>query len=137
MLCASAGAAPDRREANRKRAARRAKTRVRRLCKVQGLDTLLTLTYRGLVDDLAVCKRHFKEFIRRLRRALGAFSYVAAFERQKRGAWHVHIACHRLPRTMAARNGVKVKSFNVIRAIWRSVITRVCNLLMQINIGIE
>lgn len=113
--------ADERREANRQRAARRAKTRVRRSVKVLGLDALLTLTYRENQTDLALCKRHMKEFVRRIRRALPGFVYVAAFERQKRGAWHVHMAVHALPRKLAAANGVKVKSFPVVLAIWRSV----------------
>lgn len=111
----------DRRQANLQRAARRAKTRVRRTVKVLGLDALLTLTYRENVQDLALCKKHMKEFVRRIRRVLPGFVYVAAFERQKRGAWHVHMAIHALPRELPASNGAKVKSFNVVRAIWRSV----------------
>jgi hypothetical protein len=114
--------AEERREANRKRAARRAKTRVRRMVKVLGLDALLTLTYRQNQCDLDLCKRHMKEFVRRMRRALPGFVYVAAFEQQKRGAWHVHMAIHALPRELPASNGAKVKSFNVVRAIWRSVV---------------
>lgn len=111
----------ERREANRKRAARRAKTRVRRTIKVLGLDALLTLTYRANQTDLALCKKHLKEFVRRMRRALPGWVYVAAFEKQKRGAWHVHMAVHALPPMLAAANGIKVKSYNVVRAIWRSV----------------
>ena len=133
-------AAEEKREANRLRSARRAKTRVRRLCKALGVDSLLTLTYRANQADLAVMKAHFKEFVRRMRRVIGhwvdvvdvktgevsqkwvsTFCYVAAFERQKRGAWHSHIATHRLPRELPAKNGVKVKSFNIVRAIWRGV----------------
>lgn len=105
---------------DRKRAARRAKTRVRRLCKVMGADTLLTLTYRGNQTDLDACKRHLKEFNRRMLRVLPGFCMVACFEAQKRGAWHVHIATRAIP---AALPGIKGewRSFNVIRAIWRSV----------------
>lgn len=114
--------AEERRQANLKRAARRAKTRLRRMVKVLGLDALLTLTYRENQQDLALTKRHLKEFVRRIKRALPGFVYVAAFERQKRGAWHVHMAIHALPRELAASNGVRVKSFNVVRAIWRSVV---------------
>ena len=110
----------ERDESNRKRAARRAKTRVRRLCKAQGLDTLLTLTYRGNQTDLELCKSHFVKLKDRLRKALGGWSYVAAFEPQKRGAWHVHVAIHRLPRVIL-RQGVKVKSWNVIRSMWRDI----------------
>lgn len=112
----------ERREANRRRAARRAKTNVRRKVKVLGLDALLTLTYKANQTDLALCKTHLKEFVRRIKRALPGFLYVAAFEPQKRGAWHVHMAIHALPRELPASNGVKVKSFNVVRAIWRSVV---------------
>ena len=74
--------ADERREANRKRAARRATTNVRRLVKVAGMDSLLTLTYRSLQLDLALCKKHLKEFIRRMRRLIPGWQYVAAFERQ-------------------------------------------------------
>lgn len=112
--------ADEKREANRKRAARRAKTRVRRLCKALGVDCLLTLTYKANQGDLGLCKTHFKEFIRRVKRYLPGFVYVAAFERQKRGAWHVHIATHRIPPKLV-QDGVRVKSFNVLRALWRSV----------------
>lgn len=105
---------------NRERAARRAKTKVRRLCKSMGLDALLTLTYRANVTDSSVARKHLKEFVRRIRRVLPGFAYVAAFERQKRGAWHVHLAVHALPRDLPWQ-GVKVKSYSVVRAIWRSV----------------
>jgi hypothetical protein len=98
--------------ANIERAARRAKTQCRRLCKVMGLDALLTLTYRENVQDLALCKRHLKEFVRRMRRLIPGFAYVAAFEQQKRGALHVHMAIHALPLNLAWA-GVKVKS-----ALW-------------------
>ncbi|OWQ83855.1 hypothetical protein CDN99_25660 [Roseateles aquatilis] len=111
----------EKREANRLRAARRAKTQVRRRVKVLGLDALLTLTYRVNQQDLTLCKQHMKEFVRRVRRVLPGFVYVAAFERQKRGAWHVHMAIHRLPQSLPWA-GVKVKSYNVIRAVWRSVV---------------
>jgi hypothetical protein len=106
--------------ANRKRAARRAKTRVRRLCKAQGLDTLFTLTYRANQTDLDLCKRHFELLRKRMNRLLGSFCYVAAFEQQERGAWHIHIATHALPRAFYVK-GVHVKSFNVVRAMWRDI----------------
>jgi hypothetical protein len=106
--------------ANKKRAARRAKTRVRRLCKAQGLDTLFTLTYKANQTDLDLCKRHFELLRKRMNRLLGSFCYVAAFEQQERGAWHIHIATHALPRAFYVK-GVHVKSFNVIRAMWRDI----------------
>jgi hypothetical protein len=111
-------------EANRKRSARRAKTKVRRLCKALGVDCLLTLTYRANQTDLKLMKSHFKEFVRRLKTVIPGFAYVAAFEQQERGAWHAHIATHRLPVKLSDKYGdgkSKVKSFNVLRSIWRSV----------------
>jgi hypothetical protein len=112
----------ERREANRKRAARRATTRVRHLVKASGMDALLTLTYRSLQPDLGLCKRHMKEFVRRMRRLIPGWGYVAAFEQQRRGSWHVHMAIRKLPMTLAASNGVKVKSYKVVRAVWRGVV---------------
>lgn len=112
--------AQERERLNRLRAARRARTKVRRLCKAQGLDTLLTLTYRGNQWDMEVCKAHFRLFMMRMNRLLGRWHYVAAFERQQRGALHVHVATREIPPNFF-RQGVRVKSFNVIRALWRDV----------------
>lgn len=109
------------RSRNAERAAKRAKTRVRQLCKAMGADTMLTLTYRENVTDLELCKANVKAFNRRMEKVIPGFRFVAAFEQQDRGAWHVHMATERLPATLPASNGVKVKSFNVIRAIWRAV----------------
>ena len=114
-------AAEEKAQSNRERAARRAKTKVRRICKTMGVDALLTLTYRENMEDLAACKKHMKEFVRRLRALIPGFAYVAAFERQKRGAWHVHMAIHKLPFNLAWA-GVKVKSYSVVRAVWRRVV---------------
>lgn len=114
--------AEDKREANIRRAARRAKSKIRQRCKAQGLDSLLTLTYRANQTDRALCEAHLKTFLRRLRVAIKGFAYVAFFEAQKRGAWHVHMAVRKLPMLLSASNGVQVKSFNVVRAIWRSVV---------------
>ncbi len=114
--------ADDKREANIRRAARRAKSKIRQRCKAQGLDSLLTLTYRANQTDRALCEAHLKAFLRRLRAAIPGFAYVAFFEPQKRGAWHVHMAVRKLPLKLAATNGVAVKSFNVVRSIWRSVV---------------
>ncbi|WP_369641694.1 hypothetical protein [Acidovorax sp. A79] len=102
-------------------AANRAKTRVRKLCKAMGADTLMTLTYKANQTDQDLCKRHLKEFVRRVRRVIPDFRAVCGFEEQKRGAWHVHMATVKLPSSLKASNGVLVKSFNVLRAIWRSV----------------
>lgn len=112
-------------ENNAKRAATRAKKRVRQLCKVLAVDTMLTLTYKANQQDLAVTKKHLYEFNRRMRRVLPDFAFVAAFERQKRGAWHVHMATRNIPDSLADRNrqnAYRIKSYEVIRRIWRSVV---------------
>lgn len=106
---------------NVERAARRAKSEVRRRCKAMSLDSMLTLTYRENQTDETLCKAHMKEFIRRLRKQIPNFLYVAAFERQDRGAWHVHMAVQRVQSHFMDK-GVRVKSFDLIRAIWRSVV---------------
>lgn len=111
----------ERKAENAERAARRAKSEVRRRCKAMGLDCLLTLTHRENQCDEAICKEHLKEFVRRLRRLIPDFVYVAAFERQQRGAWHVHLAVRRV-QSHFLRGGVRVKSFNAVRAVWRSVV---------------
>lgn len=116
----------EREEKNALRSARRAKTNVRRRCKALGLDTLLTLTYRGNQTDRELCRLHVKLFLVKMRAAyrsakLGEFVYVGTFEQQKRGAWHVHFAVQRLPKLLAAVNGVKVKAHRVIRACWLRV----------------
>lgn len=113
--------AVEHREKVREKAAKRARTRVRRLCKVMGAVSMLTLTYRENQQDLDLCKKHLKEFVRRVRRVWPGFMAVAGFEPQERGSWHVHLACPRVPVELM-RDGVKVKSFNLLRAIWRGVV---------------
>ena len=113
--------ADEKKQRNLERAARRAKVNVRRRCKAQGLDKLFTLTYRGNQTDQALCELHLKLFLERIRRVIPNFVYVACFEQQKRGAWHIHLAARRLPMTLKASNGVAVKSWNIVRSIWRSV----------------
>lgn len=113
----------ERAQKHAEQAAKRARKRVRQLCKSMGANTLLTLTYQANEQDLDRVKRDLKEFNRRMLRVLPGFRFVAGFERQERGAYHVHMACERIPLELKASNGVNVKgkSFNVIRAIWRGV----------------
>lgn len=106
---------------NRERSTRRAKTMVRRLCKHKGLTTLLTLTYQENMLDRDRMARDFDVFIKRVRRVIPDFQYVCVFERQKRGAWHAHIATWRvLSHYMAG--GVMVKSYDLLRSLWRATI---------------
>lgn len=111
----------ERERINQERAAKRAKTRVRQLCKAANADTLMTLTYRSNQTDLDLCKKHLKEFVRRVRRVIPDFVAIAAFEPQKRGAWHVHMACRRIATVLPGAAGVRMKSFDLLRSIWRSV----------------
>lgn len=101
--------------------AKRAATRVRRLCKVIGADTMLTGTYHANVKDQDVCKRHVKEFVRRVKRWIPGFRCIVAFERQKRGAWHFHMATTRMASVVRVGGKWPMKSYNFLRHVWRSV----------------
>jgi hypothetical protein len=111
----------DKAAANRERSARRARTAVRRLVKAKCLDTMLTLTYRENVTDRAVIARHLDLVIKRIRRVIPGFQYVAVFERQKRGAWHAHLAVERI-QSHYLHKGTLVRSYDLLRAIWRAVV---------------
>lgn len=106
-------------------AANRAKVKVRKLCKAMGADTLLTLTYRAKETDLARSKKDLKEFVRRMRRLMPEFKAVAVYETQERGALHWHLATANVPTSFTRTNSTgqryRVKSFDAIRAVWRSV----------------
>lgn len=100
----------------------RAKAACRWFIKVNGLNELLTLTYRENQQDRNLCKKHFKEWVRRMKKALGGrFVYCASFERQERGAMHVHIACHKLPKH-AVHKDVKIKGWELGTKVWRSIV---------------
>lgn len=111
----------DRVAANRERATRRARTRVRRLAKTKGCTTLLTLTYRENMLDRDRMQRDLDVFLKRVRRAVSDFQYVCVFERQKRGAWHAHLA---VPRVLShyVSAGKLVRSYDLLRSMWRAVV---------------
>lgn len=111
----------DRAACNRARASRRARTKVRRLSISKGVNCLLTLTYRENMLDRDRCKRDLDVFIKRLRRALPSFEYIACLERQKRGAWHIHIGCRRV-QSHYVHKGSLVKSYDLLRSLWRGVV---------------
>lgn len=112
----------ERRLAALKKNAGRAKTECRRIIISEGFDELLTITYRENQTDRELCKRHFKEWVRRMRAALGGkFRYCASFEKQERGAMHVHVACHKLPQH-AVRKGQKIHGWRLGTVIWRSIV---------------
>lgn len=109
-------------EKSRAVAARRAKGQVRRRCKMIQANCMLTISYRENMQDMERLQRDIKAFVKRVR-ALGPFEYVMAIEPMKRGALHVHMACQAFPFWMR-KDGVRVKSFDLIRHIWRSVVGR-------------
>ncbi|MDR6456712.1 rolling circle replication-associated protein [Variovorax paradoxus] len=102
--------------------ARRARTRCRRYIKASAFNEMLTLTYRLNQGCIVLCKSHFEAWVRRMKRALGGeFSYCAAYERQERGAWHVHVVCHKLPRHVEVK-GVRIDAWKLGTQVWRSVV---------------
>lgn len=111
----------ERRQNSLKKAAKRAQTMCRRVIKAEGFDELLTLTYRDNQEDRDLCKKHFSIWSKRMKRALGDFRYCAAFEKQERGAMHVHIATKKLP-THAKYKGVKIKAWQLGTKIWRDIV---------------
>lgn len=96
-------------EQNLMDAAKRAKQQVRLRCKAISADRMITLTYRENMVDKTKLKKDFDALRRRLSRVRD-FHYVAVAERQKRGAWHLHIA-------------VKGRqNYRVLRSMWRSIV---------------
>lgn len=114
--------AEQRRIENLKRNANRAKTACRRIIKAEGFDELLTLTYRENQGDRKLCKVHFKEWVRRMKQHLGGvFRFCASFEKQGRGAMHVHLAVHKLPKH-AVHKGQKIDGWRLGTAVWHTVV---------------
>jgi hypothetical protein len=111
----------ERRLKSLKKSAARAKTKCRQFIVSEGFDEMLTLTYRKNQPDRALCKKHFEEWYRRMKRALGEFRFCASFEVQERGSMHVHIATHKLPQHASYR-GTKVKAWQVGTRIWRDIV---------------
>lgn len=102
-------------------ATRRARQQVRLKCKAMAVNSLWTLTFRENVMDRELVLRMVAQFRRRVAALLGSdWRYLYVLERQQRGAWHVHLATHALPVKLTDK-GVKVKSWDVMRRIWRSV----------------
>ncbi|CAM3419825.1 hypothetical protein [Delftia tsuruhatensis] len=112
----------ERKQKQQEKNAGRAKSACRWFIKANGLNELLTITYRENQEDRALCKLHFKEWVRRMKRALGGqFVYCAAFERQERGAMHVHVACHKLPKHVMHK-GVKIEAWRLGTEVWRAIV---------------
>lgn len=114
-----------RKQANLERAAKRARTSCRRFIKVAAFDEMLTLTYKENQTDETLFKEHFKLWVRRMREALegvdATFDYCGGYEKQKRGAWHAHVTCYKLPRSVTYK-GVNIPSWRLGTEIWRKVV---------------
>lgn len=80
------------RQDNEDRAARRAKSAIRKKVLGFGLDHLLTLTYRDNVTDFEQATVDLSRFIRLVKGRSEVYPYVAVPEKQARGAWHWHLA---------------------------------------------
>jgi hypothetical protein len=105
-----------------KKSAQRAQTMCRRVIKAEGFDELATITYRENQTDRNLAKKHFKEWVRRMRAALGGtFRYCASFEKQERGAMHMHVACHKFPKHVV-HAGVKIDGWKLGTQVWRSIV---------------
>lgn len=107
---AKGAATEERQQQNRIRNAARARSALRRLVMAMQADRLVTLTTRDNITDLAASAAQFRAFIMRLQRGTPSLEYVAVPERQKRGAWHWHIA---------VRGYVPVRTW---REAWRAVV---------------
>lgn len=107
---------------SQKKAAQRAQTMCRRVIKAEGFSELLTITYRENQQDRALAKSHLKLWVRKMKNLLGGeFRYCASFEMQERGAMHMHVACHKLPKH-AKHKGVKIEGWRLGTAAWRSIV---------------
>lgn len=104
-----------------KKSAQRAQTACRRIIKAEQFDELLTITYRDNQTSRDACKTHFKAWVRLMKKSLPDFRYCASFERQERGAMHVHVATNKLPQH-ASFKGVKIKAWRLGTECWRSIV---------------
>lgn len=109
------------------KSARRAKQTCSHKIKEAGFHSLLTCTYRDNMQDFDKLRADWQYMLRRLRAAIPGFSAVFAFERQSRGAWHVHAAIYKLPAYLWVPRGkgdkrlCMVRSWDYIRRVWRSI----------------
>lgn len=98
------------REENESRAVRRAKSRIRQRILAAQADHLLTLTYRENMTDYDRANADLTRFARLVKAKMPEWIYIAVPEKQKRGAWHWH---------MAVRGR---QDADLLRSLWRSVI---------------
>lgn len=99
----SAEEAASDREANHKRSVRRARQAIRWLCMEMMADRLLTLTFRGVIDDREYVAEVFKRFVRLYRKFEPDWRYVSVLELQERGSYHLHCAVKGFQRISVVR----------------------------------
>jgi hypothetical protein len=75
------------------RSVKRARRRVRLLCKHIGANRLLTFTSRELLGSAEEALKAWRKFVRLYRRSSDqAWEYVAVLERHESGYYHLHVA---------------------------------------------
>lgn len=121
----------EREEERKRRALEKSAKRAKRTCRLKiksaAMKSLLTCTYRENMQDFDRARKDFHDFLRKLRNIIPGFAAVYAFERQARGAWHIHAAIRELPEWLIytekfTGKQVKVRSWNYIRRLWHSVV---------------
>jgi len=80
------------REENRIKSIKRAKKQIWRKTMKSGLDYLLTLTYRENMQDSERVKHDLSLFCDRVQQRIPGWKYLSVLQRQKRGAYHSHLA---------------------------------------------
>ena len=81
-------------ERNRENVIKRAKTQIRRKAMHNNLNYLITLTSRECIEDRKKFGDMVSEFERRWKLRQPEWDAIAVLERQKRGAYHAHLAVH-------------------------------------------
>lgn len=109
------------------RSAARAKRTCRHKVKSAAFSSLLTCTYRENMTDFDRARRDWKAMLRKLERVVPGFRAVYAFERQDRGAWHVHACIDKLPPWLVVKERftgkeTRVRSWDYVRRLWRSIV---------------
>lgn len=114
-----------RKEEQRRISRERSKARGKRTCrhkiKSASFSSMLTTTYRENMGDFDRVRSDWAKYLRLLGRYLPGFRAVYGFEKQERGAWHVHAAIDRLPPWIVYQ-GQQVRSFVLLRKLWHSVV---------------
>lgn len=105
------------------KSAARAKRNCRLRIKAAGVGSLLTCTYRENMIDFNRARADWAAMLRKLRKAIPGFRAIYSFEEQERGAWHIHAAIDKLPTHFDTVDG-KVRSWDFLRRLWRSVVGR-------------